>query len=116
MGTSSSSWLSLVAKNQGSSSRAVLVRLKHASVEETHLLLHLLSCQFRHPSLVGLIGAGPQPSTVFRGSKGYWVLLYFGSWSEPPDGGLTVKRWVMCLKSSPPLRHLGLGIPCQEPP
>ena len=59
MGISSSSWLSLVAKNQGSSSGTVLVRLKHAEVEETHLLLHLSSCQFWHSSPVALTGAGP---------------------------------------------------------
>lgn len=76
----------------------MLVRLKHARVKETHLLLHRFSC---HPSLVCLIGAGSQCATVFRGSKGYWVPLYFGTCSEPPEGGLMVQRYVMYLKSSP---------------
>lgn len=103
MGTSSSSQLSLVTENQGSNSGPVLVRLKHVRVEKTHLLLYPLSCQYWHLSLVGHIGAGPQPASIFRGSKGYWVPLYFGRWSEPPEGGLMVKRWVTCLKSSPSL-------------
>lgn len=75
MGTSSSSWLSLAAKTQGSSSGAVLGRLKHARMEEIHLLFHLFSCRFWHLSLVGLIGAGLQPTTVFTGSEEYWMPL-----------------------------------------
>lgn len=87
-------------QTQGSRSGAVLGMLKHARVEEIHLLL-LFSCQFWLLSLEGLIGAGLQPTTVFRGSKEYWVPLGFGSCSEPPEGGFMVKRWVICLKNSP---------------
>lgn len=76
----------------------LFVRLKHARVEENDLLC-LFSCQFRHLSLVNLTGLAPNPLQSSGVAKDIGCLC-FGSWSEPPEGGLMVKRWVMFGKNS----------------
>lgn len=71
-------WLKTNATAQG----ATLVGLKHARVEEPHLL-HLFSCQFWHPSLMGLIGAGPQPTTVSVVAKDIGCLYILAAGLSP---------------------------------
>lgn len=96
VGISSNSWFSLVAKNQDSSSAVCQAKACKGGGERPPCLF---SCQFRHLSLVNLTGLAPNPLQSSGVAKDIGCLC-FGSWSEPPEGGLMVKRWVMFGKNS----------------
>lgn len=92
MGTPTS-WFHWVAKNPGTA-RELCWSCLSMHKEETHLP-HNCFCA----SLPG--GSHWEPTTFFRGSKAHLVPLYLGICSEPLEGGLMVRKWVMCLKAAP---------------
>lgn len=74
VGILSNSWFSLVAKNQDSSSAVCQAKACKGGGERPPLPVFM-------PVSASLPGeshwVGPQPTTVFRGSKGHWVSVFW---------------------------------------